>query len=68
MFSLFLICKFSNLCSNKKKGHYGYKAYPWLNGQYLLPCFSKKAFFLYNIMLKKNEGAKKTDIFENLMN
>ena len=35
VFLIFLV--YFQLCSNKKKSHYGSKAYPWLNGQYMLP-------------------------------
>ena len=43
--NVFLFCLvYFQDCSNKKKSHYGFKAYlvqislyPWLNGQYMLP-------------------------------
>ena len=52
--NVFLICLvyFQN-CSNKKKSHYGFKAYPWLNGQYMLPYYSKNSFFFLNLMPKR---------------
>ena len=41
--NVFLICLvyFQNCATikkkKKKKRHYGFKAYPWLNGQYMIP-------------------------------
>ena len=36
--NVFLICLvyFQKCAAIKKKSHYGFKAYPWLNGQYML--------------------------------
>ena len=63
--NVFLICLVysQNCAAIKKKSHYGFKAYlvqislyPWLNGQYMLPYYSKKSSFFLNLMPKR--GAK----------
>ena len=63
MYSLFVWYIFKTVAIKNKKSHYGFKAYPcpnilipWLNGQYMLPYYSKKSFFFLNLMPKR--GAK----------
>jgi hypothetical protein len=60
----YLSGKFSKLSSNKKKGHYGFKAYPYPNilihlvnwTTYMLPYRSKKAFIFLKFNTKKKGG------------
>ena len=59
--NVFLICLvyFQNCAAIKKKGTMASKhtlvqisLYPWLNGQYMLPYYSKTSFFLLNVIPK----------------